>query len=42
MLGLDHFKAVNDAYGDEAGNVVLGHLFGLIKKTVRRLDIPCR
>ena len=42
MLGLDHFKAVNDAYGDEAGNVVLGHIFGLIKKTVRRLDIPCR
>ena len=42
MLGLDHFKAVNDAYGHEAGNVVLGYIFGLIKKTVRRLDIPCR
>ena len=42
MLGLDHFKAVNDAYGHEAGNVVLGHIFGLVKKTVRRLDIPCR
>ena len=42
MLGLDHFKAVNDAYGDEAGNVVLGHISSLVQKTVRRLDIPCR
>ena len=42
MLDLDHFKAVNDAYGHEAGNVVLVHISNLIKKAVRRLDIPCR
>ena len=42
MLDLDHFKAVNDAYGHEAGNVVLRHISSLIKKAVRRLDIPCR
>ncbi|MBL4580870.1 MAG: GGDEF domain-containing protein [Gammaproteobacteria bacterium] len=42
MLDLDHFKAVNDAYGHEAGNVVLGHISNLIKRAVRRLDIPCR
>lgn len=42
MIDLDHFKAVNDVHGHEVGNVVLGHIAELIRKTIRRLDIPCR
>ena len=42
MCDLDHFKDINDLHGHEVGNVVLSHVAGLIKKTIRRLDIPCR
>ncbi len=42
MLDLDHFKDVNDIHGHEVGNIILKHVAALIKKTVRRLDIPCR
>lgn len=42
MLDLDHFKDINDIYGHEAGNLMLAHIARMIKKTIRRLDIPCR
>lgn len=42
MCDLDHFKDINDVHGHEVGNIVLSHVAGLIKKTIRRLDIPCR
>ncbi len=42
MCDLDHFKDINDIHGHEAGNAVLRHVAGLIRKTIRRLDIPCR
>lgn len=42
MCDLDHFKDINDVHGHEVGNQVLSHVSGLIKKTIRRLDIPCR
>lgn len=42
MCDLDHFKDINDVHGHEVGNEVLSHVAGLIRKTIRRLDIPCR
>lgn len=42
MLDLDHFKDVNDVHGHEVGNIILKHISNLIKRAVRRLDIPCR
>lgn len=42
MLDIDFFKRVNDQWGHEVGNQALIHLAGLLLKTVRKLDIPCR
>ena len=42
MCDLDHFKDINDLHGHEVGNMVLTHVANLIRKTIRRLDIPCR
>jgi len=42
MCDLDHFKDINDVHGHEFGNLVLSHVADLVRKTIRRLDIPCR
>jgi diguanylate cyclase len=42
MFDLDHFKAVNDNYGHEAGDAVLGAFAKILKKEARSVDIVGR
>lgn len=39
---IDHFKAVNDTYGHDAGDVVLEEFARRLKENVRPMDIVCR
>ncbi len=42
MADLDHFKAVNDTYGHEAGNTVLMKFAEILKANTRKCDIAGR
>ncbi|TCV90079.1 sensor domain-containing diguanylate cyclase [Sulfurirhabdus autotrophica] len=42
MLDVDHFKHYNDTYGHDAGDTLLRTVGELLRKTVRKCDIPCR
>ena len=42
MMDLDHFKMINDTWGHEVGNKILINTASIIRRTVRKLDIPCR
>lgn len=42
ILDLDHFKAVNDSFGHEAGDIVLKTVAGAIKHKIRDFDIIAR
>lgn len=42
ILDIDHFKAVNDTYGHDGGDLILKEFAQRMSDNVRRIDLPCR
>ena len=42
MIDIDHFKAVNDSHGHDAGDDVLREFALRIRKAIRNIDLACR
>ena len=41
-IDIDHFKALNDTFGHDAGDSVLAHMGELLRNATRGSDIACR
>jgi two-component system, cell cycle response regulator len=42
VLDVDHFKAINDTFGHDAGDDVLREFALRVKKSIRGIDLACR